>query len=70
LAALTLEILHQPKNLSDKSESQHRKAVSMLGYLSPASLRTPDHMQGIFVTLLPQAVQSNTRALTAVMPSC
>jgi len=49
---------------------QTRKSVSMLGYLSPASLRTPDHMQGIFVTLLLQAIQSKTRALMAVMPSC
>ena len=52
---------------SQNSFTQTRKSVSMLGYLSPASLRTPDHMQGIFVTLL---LQSKTRALIAVMPSC
>ncbi len=52
---------------SQNSFTQTRKSVSILGYLSPASLRTPDHTQDILVTLL---LQSKTRALIAVMPSC
>ena len=39
----------------------------MLGYLSPSSLRTPNHVQGIFVTLLLQAIQSIDSS-DAIMP--